>query len=93
MSARIPCAFRVWPDGSVIALFPTLTESGGIQSFMHVGQHAPALPKLLSELRIATHAEALPLRKELEAAPYKYRLTYYRDLIAEEACVNLTTPD
>lgn len=80
MSARIPCAFRVWADaegGGVIALFPTLAErSGLIRSFMHIGQHAAARPVLLTQLRKATREEARELRRELESAPYKYRLKY-----------------
>ncbi|MET7241969.1 hypothetical protein ABZT49_01240 [Methylobacterium sp. EM32] len=67
-------AFRVFPEGDVIALFPDIVEgTGTISSFQHVGQHGAASRGLVKELRPATAEESADLRRELESAPYHYR--------------------
>ncbi len=77
--ARTDVAFRVFPDGDVIALFPNEYWGGGsIASFQHVGQHGGASHDLIHELRPATRAEYRDLKRELEGAPYNYRLRLYK---------------
>lgn len=79
--------FRVWnnDDGSygdagndVIALFPELpgdTDPATCESFMHVGQHGSAsVHHVWRATRRANKGEYLPLLRELESAPYFYRL-------------------
>lgn len=78
MSDRVPCAFRIFEE-QCIALFPTLpascTDPTLITSYMHVGQHGAASLDLLL-LPAAPIEEMRKLRRELEAAPYRYRLRY-----------------
>lgn len=75
--------FRWWKGGvgdepSLIALFPD--DPGDMNpvtcaSFQHVGQHGAArLHWIISSSRPATEAEYAPLKRELESAPYFYRL-------------------
>lgn len=80
--------FRTWTGedgGDTIALFPDLPATVGksarqeCESFMHVGQHAAAdYTGVMRATRPATAAEAEPLRRELENAPYHYRLRAVR---------------
>jgi hypothetical protein len=68
-------------DDEVIALFPTLPgtyDPTTCLSYMHVGQHGAAAVSLVVRTRLARRAEYLPLRRELEAAPYRYRLKLAR---------------
>lgn len=74
--------FAVWlpqpetndPGGTVIALFPDTAYRGQVNSYEHVGQHAPAeYPALLRRTRPATVEEAAPLARELESG-HGYRL-------------------
>jgi hypothetical protein len=80
MSKRIPVLMRTSFDdpSDVFALFPTLSEGGGmVTCYQHVGQHSMAdLAACIASTRPATRREAANLRRELEAAPYRYRLRY-----------------
>lgn len=60
-------------DGDTIALFPDINEGEGrCQSYMHVGQHAPAYyDGIMSVTRPATPAEAAPLIRELLSIGYR----------------------
>ena len=75
--------FRVWnhkPDkgfnGDVIALFPSLPEYGGnVLCYEHIGQHSAAdYARVIECTRPAKPEEYASLRRELEAAPYRYNL-------------------
>lgn len=73
--------FRVWrgEGGGVIALFPELIEyvrSGQhCTCYEHVGQHGTAdYAGVISRTRPAKPKEYADLKRELEAAPYHYRL-------------------
>lgn len=71
--------FRKFADGDVIALFPYLPASPDpamCESFIHFGQHGAAdLAGVMSRTRPAVPGEYAALRRELESAPYSYRLT------------------
>ncbi len=72
-----------WQDG-VIALFPAeaFGQSGDTCScYVHVGQHGEADPLLvMRKSRQATPEEYADLKRELESAPYGYRLRVYQRL-------------
>jgi len=76
----VPVLFRVWRHrtmgSGVIAIFPTIDEGGGrVQMFEHIGQHgAGDLHGVINRTRPATPEEYAPLKRELEGAPYRYRL-------------------
>lgn len=84
-----PVIFRVWNrkndveniNGNVIAIFPTLPASTSnpylVESYAHVGQHGPADLGIIHDTRPATPTEYAPLKRELEAEPYKYNLKVY----------------
>ena len=79
MSAATIVVFRVWPKkegGGVIALFPQIDEGHGMcSSFMHVGQHSGAsASQVVAATRPAKPEEYAALKRELESAPYEYRL-------------------
>ena len=63
----IKVAFRKYPDGDVLALFPEVKadENGNIMSYQTVGQHGGASPDLLTELPQASEKEAQKLIGEL----------------------------
>lgn len=74
--------FRRWPareGGTVLALFPGIDEGHGMCAcYEHVGQHGAAdYGSCIARTRPAFLADAdvLALRRELESAPYGYRLT------------------
>lgn len=72
-----PVVFRKFRDGDVIALFPQ--EPGNMNpstcgSYMHIGQHGTADAGLSDRTRLAKPEEYAPLKRELESAPYGYRL-------------------
>jgi hypothetical protein len=74
----VAVVFRVWPKsegGGVIALFP---EDG--QSYEHVGGHGSYDHGLVYRTRAATPAEYADLKRELESAPYHYKLRVMRRL-------------
>lgn len=76
-----PVIFRRFPDGDVIALFPTLPAHASgysVESYMHVGQHSAADLDLINRTKPAKPAEYADLARELEAAPYGYRLKTYQ---------------
>jgi hypothetical protein len=73
--------FRKYPNihgGEVIALFPELPGDMNLDtcsSFVHVGQHSAAhLTGCINATRPAKPPEYEALKKELESAPYGYRL-------------------
>ena len=71
---QLRVAFRKFKDdNSVIALFPDWVEYQGkfIQSYMHIGQHGAASPKLLHTLAPAEKWEYEALHKELQSLGYK----------------------
>jgi hypothetical protein len=84
MSDEVAVLFRVSIEdpSDVYALFPEMDEGiGMVACFQHVGQHSMAhLKSCMIGTREATEDEARALKRELEAAPYRYRLR-----IADEA--------
>jgi hypothetical protein len=72
--------FRKWKAKSegqaVIALFPCEDAGNGFcESFEHFGQHSGANYDLvMSRTRAATPDEYAALKRELESAPYFYKL-------------------
>lgn len=70
--------FRKFNDGQVIALFPRDPGSSSnwynCDSYMHVGQHAPADPSIVRITKLAKPEEYADLKRELEEEPYGYRL-------------------
>jgi hypothetical protein len=84
-SEVVPVIFRVWPKaegGGVIALFPTIPGSArdrySVESYQHVGQHGAASMDIIHRTRPATPAEYASLKRELERAPYHYKLKVYQ---------------
>lgn len=64
-------AFRVFPEGDVLALFLNLPEHEGyVMSYQRVGQHGAASLELLTTLPVATPAQYKPLRDELTGLGY-----------------------
>lgn len=65
-------AFRTYPDGDVIALFPDEVERDGtVTCYVHVGQHGGAdYTGVVRRTRPATEEEAAELRSELESVGY-----------------------
>ena len=88
--------FRVYPNGEVIALFPQIPAGIGgwlCESYMHIGQHGAAgTQTVVTQTRLASRKEYLPLLKELEQIGYKpvvAKKCLYRDLqIREEQAKN-----
>lgn len=69
-----PVIFRIL-EKEVIALFPyePFGRNGwDCTSYMHVGQHGAADPRLVQRTRPATPAEYAALKSELESEPYNY---------------------
>ena len=72
--------FRVFrKGGDVLALFPQLdTGQGYCSCYQHIGQHGSADYTTCMQLtRPAKPAEYADLKRELERAPYGYRLKAY----------------
>ena len=68
-------AFRVFPEGDVIALFPQDKQGAGmINSYQRLGQHGEASQQLVKELRRASPAEYAPLLAELKSIGYRLRV-------------------
>ena len=67
--------FRRFRDGDVIALFPCLPAdcltAWPCQSYMHVGQHGAADPRIVHDTRPARPREYASLRAELEQIGYR----------------------
>lgn len=73
-AAPLDVVFRVFPEGDVIALFPSEKERNLIMSYQHLGQHSLASPELVRELRPATPAERAKLSAELKSIGYHLRV-------------------
>lgn len=68
MKTKIKIAFRVFPEGDVIALFidhPDDVLERYITSYMHLGQHGGASPDLVDGLEKATPEQYKDLLEEL----------------------------
>ena len=67
--------FRRFPDGDIIALFPYLPaeclDAWPCQSYMHVGQHGAADPRIVYDTRPARPHEYAALKTELEQIGYR----------------------
>jgi hypothetical protein len=75
--------FRKWPKregGDVIALFPENIAVGYYcDSYQHVGQHGAAdYSGVVSMTKPAKPEEYAALKRELESAPYEYKLRVIR---------------
>ena len=72
--------FRKFEDGAVIALFPYIAAVANdpwpCQSYMHVGQHGAADPRLVHDTRLANPRDYAALKRELHQIGY--RLTVRR---------------
>ncbi len=63
--------FRVFPDGSVIAIFPEIKSAKDyIGSYQHIGQHGDCSLELIEELKPATKEEYIDLLEELTNMGY-----------------------
>lgn len=73
---QIKPAFRVFPEGDVIALWEDKASSPKfISSYQKVGQHSYACRSLITELRPATTEETKPLANELQSIGYHWEST------------------
>lgn len=75
----VPVLFRAEKrgefKGQVTAVFPTLPGSPGMLTcYAHVGQHGSCSKAWLADTRPATPDEFAALKRELESAPFHYRL-------------------
>jgi hypothetical protein len=73
--------FRKWKDGDVIALFPyepSDYEGYLCNSYMHIGQHSGANPRLVDMTIPVSSEEYADLKRELESEPYNYVLKVRR---------------
>lgn len=82
-----PVVFRKYgarKGGEIIALFPTVLgtyDPYTCSSYVHVGQHGSADPRhVVNDTRPASPAEYEDLKRELEGAPFGYRLKICRRL-------------
>jgi hypothetical protein len=69
-----------WLGGDVFAIFPTepgTYEPWTFACYAHVGQHGTADKVVIGRTRKATPDQYADLKKELESAPYGYRLRVY----------------
>ena len=69
--------FRVFNNGDVIALFPGIPGTSNpytCMSFMHVGQHSAADPRIVDTTRLATPKEYADLKRELESRGYRLKV-------------------
>jgi hypothetical protein len=73
-AASLDVVFRVFPEGDVIALFPSEKERNLIMSYQHLGQHSLASPELVRELRPATPSQYAHLLAELRGLGYHLRV-------------------
>ena len=68
-----PVIFRMWKDGEVVALFPTILADldHNCSSYLHIGQHGAAdYNYVISQTQSATEEDYQPLLKELEMVGY-----------------------
>lgn len=70
--------FRKERGGDILAVFPDQDEKGLFGCFAHVGQHASCSYDYYLRTKPATEAESAALKRELESAPYNYRLRVVR---------------
>lgn len=79
-----PVIFRRYRDGDIIALFPAepgTYEPWTCSSYLRLGQHGSANPGLVIRgTKQAKPDEYASLKRELESAPYGYRLKVYSRL-------------
>lgn len=93
MKTKTKTVFRTFKDdGSVIALFPQIPSSNCgwyCESYMHIGQHSGACPRIVQSTRPSTPEEIAPLKRELESIGYNVitakRITYADYLIRKAA--------
>jgi hypothetical protein len=79
MEPKTVVIFRKWSKkegGGILALFPYEQASPRFcSSFEHIGQHGGAdLLGCIQRTKLATQEEYTSLKRELESAPYRYRL-------------------
>jgi hypothetical protein len=82
-----PVIFRMF-EGECIALFPYEPSSGTdggwtCTSYMHVGQHGGADPRIVYRSKRASYEQYQELKTELESDPYFYRLRVLRRFPAD----------
>lgn len=82
-AASLDVVFRVFPEGDVIALFPSEKERNLIMSYQHLGQHSLASPELVRELRPATPTQYAHLLAELKSLGYHLRVEKKRSSSSE----------
>ena len=69
-----PVLFRM-SEGGVVAVFPTLYgEPRCFSCYSHIGQHSSCSKEWYRTTKPATPKQYASLKRELEAAPYEYRL-------------------
>ena len=78
-----PVIFRIErrKDGEVTAVFPCEPsdyEGRTMTCYAHIGQHGGCSHEFVSSGRRATPDEYADLKRELESAPYGYRLKVYK---------------
>lgn len=78
----LPVIFRKFPEGDVIALFPTLPGNNDYmvtcESYMHIGQHSSARVALIDSTAPANEEEYAGLLRELESIGYEDLKVYKR---------------
>lgn len=87
---RIPVLFR-WEggrNGNAVAIFPTEPASPGYMTcYAHVGQHSSCSRAYVRGTRPASPEEYASLKRELEAAPYGYKLDIRQRITPEMEAV------
>lgn len=87
MNNDTPVIFRRWPDGSIIALFPSIPTSYTgrfCQSYERLGGRSVAsYLDVISRTTPASPKEYDALRRELESEPYNYQLKVYQRRTSE----------
>ena len=82
-----PVIFRRWPDGSIIALFPTIPDDYAgrfCSSYARIGSHSGAdYQGVISRTTPTSAKEHEALKQELEGYPYEYRLRVYQRRTSE----------
>lgn len=69
--------FRKFSDGSIIALFPELTDNKKytVLSYMQVGQHSDVdYQNVISQTKLATENEYKALKEELMSIGYELNI-------------------
>ena len=71
---------RQWPEGDVVAIFPTLEEGNyRVMMYQHIGQHGGGdMQGVIARTKLASEADYLPLKEELERIGYTLKV-YKRD--------------